>query len=179
MYLRDRQSGFTFTEVMVVIALLSILLSIAAPSFQGLITQSRLTSISTQLRSALLTARSEAIKSNRQVTLCASEDKLTCSNGSWGSYSIAFIDRGVVGEINDGDEIIKQFQRALSTLQVLQAGLNGSVSFTPDGASDTSGAFMVCDRMNNAEPRRICLSRSGVVNVTKEDCVEHSIACPT
>ena len=177
-YLQDRQSGFTFAEAMVVIAILSILLSIAAPSFQSLITQSRLTAISTELRSALLTARSEAIKSNRQVTLCASEDKSTCSNGSWSSGSIVFVDRGVTGEINDGDEIIRQFQRASLTVQVLQVSVNGSVSFTPDGASDTSGAFMVCDQMRNAEPRRICLSRSGVVNVTKDDCVEHSIACP-
>ena len=120
----------------------------------------------------------EAIKSNRQVTLCASEDQSSCSNSSWGSGSIAFIDHDIIGEVNDGDEIIKQFQRASSSLQVLQVGFNGSVSFTPDGASDTSGAFMVCDRMHNAEPRRICLSRSGVVNVTRDDCVEHSIACP-
>ncbi len=178
MFVRVGQRGFTLIELMVAIAVLSILLSMAAPSFQSLIAQSRLTAISTQLRSALLTARSEAIKSNRQVTVCASEDQSSCSNGSWSSGSIAFIDRNIIGEINDGDEIIKQFQRASSTLQVLQVGFNGSVSFTPDGASDTSGAFMVCDRMRNIEPRRICLSRSGTVDVTKDECVEHSIACP-
>lgn len=179
MFIRVRQIGFTLTELMVAIAVLSILLSLAAPSFQSLIAQSRLTAISTQLRSALLTARSEAIKSNRQVTVCASENQSSCSNGSWGSGSIAFIDRDIIGKINDGDEIIKQFQRASSTLQVLQTGLNGSVSFTPDGASDSSGAFMVCDQSGNAEPRRVCLSRSGAVDVRKDECVEHSIACPT
>ena len=173
-----RQRGFTLTELMVAIAVLSILLSLAAPSFQSLIAQYRLTAISTQLRSALLTARSEAIKSNRQVTVCASEDQSSCSNSSWASGSIAFIDRDVIGQINDGDEIIKQFQRASSSLQVLQVGFNGSVSFTPDGASDTSGAFMVCDQMRSAEPRRICLSRSGTVDVRKDECIEHSINCP-
>lgn len=178
MLARFRQTGFTFTELMVVIAIVSILLSFAAPSFQSLIAQSRLSAISSQLRSALLTARSEAIKSNRQVTVCASEDQSSCSNGSWNSGSIAFIDRGTIGEIDDEDEIIKMFDRASSSLQVLQVGIDGSVSFTPDGASDTSGAFMVCDQKRNAEPRRICLGRSGTVDVRSDECVEHAIACP-
>lgn len=178
MFFRVTQKGFTLIELMVAIAVLSILLSLAAPSFQSLIAQTRLTAISSQLRSALLTARSEAIKSNRQVTVCASEDQSSCSNGSWSSGSIAFIDRNIIGEINDGDEIIKQFQRSSPTLQVLQAGVDGSVSFTPDGASDSSGAFMVCDLMRNAEPRRICLTRSGAVDVRSDDCLEHTIVCP-
>ena len=178
MLTRSRYTGFTFTELMVVIAIMSILLSFAAPSFQSLIAQSRLTTVSTQLRSALLIARSEAIKSNRQVTVCASEDQSSCSNGSWSSGSIAFIDRGAIGKIDDEDEIIRIFDRASSILQVLQTGIDGSVSFTPDGASDTSGAFMVCDPLRNAEPRRICLGRSGTVNVRRDECVEHAIACP-
>lgn len=91
MYIHVNKRGFTLTEVVMAIAILTIVLSLAAPSFQDLIAQSRLSAISSQLRTSLLTARSEAITSNRKTTVCASEDQSSCSNGSWVSGSIALI----------------------------------------------------------------------------------------
>lgn len=76
--LRNRSAGggFTMIELMVVVAILAIMASLAAPSMSGLIGQQRLKSAATDMHLALLKARTEAIKRNANVTVSP-------SGGSW------------------------------------------------------------------------------------------------
>jgi type IV fimbrial biogenesis protein FimT len=64
-----RAAGFTLVEIMVVVTIVAVLGSVAAPSFTGLIASQRLKGASSDLFSALLRARSEAIKRNTEVSL--------------------------------------------------------------------------------------------------------------
>lgn len=62
-------SGFTLIEMIIVIAVLGIVLAIAVPSFQEMISGYKIKSAASTLQSALLLTRSEAIKRNSNVTL--------------------------------------------------------------------------------------------------------------
>ncbi|BDB23038.1 GspH/FimT family pseudopilin [Cupriavidus sp. P-10] len=61
--------GFTLVELMCTLAVLAILAFAAAPSFASLMAGQRVRSASLDLSSALLLARSEAVKRNATVTL--------------------------------------------------------------------------------------------------------------
>ena len=76
------QRGFTLIEMMVVISLLAILLAVGVPSFRAMIQQNRVTAVTNDLVAALQFARSEAIRTGANVTVCSSSDQSTCS-GVW------------------------------------------------------------------------------------------------
>jgi type IV fimbrial biogenesis protein FimT len=71
--------GFTLVELMVTLLVLAILLGLAVPSFRDASLSSRLTGYANDLVAGVQIARSEAIKRNATVTLCASEDGATCA----------------------------------------------------------------------------------------------------
>jgi len=62
-------SGFTLTELMIIIAIIGILASIALPSFQGMIERNRLKEVAEGLKSDLMFARTEAVKQSKDVTV--------------------------------------------------------------------------------------------------------------
>lgn len=65
--LQHRQSGFTLIEMMVVIAIISIIASIAAPSFSSLFDRYRLRGAADTLFGDLQAARMDAIRNNNTV----------------------------------------------------------------------------------------------------------------
>lgn len=64
---RQRTCGFTLIELMIVLAMLAILASLAAPSFQRGIAQRKVSETASDLMIALLQARNAAITNNQSV----------------------------------------------------------------------------------------------------------------
>lgn len=64
-----RAGGFSLVELMVGVSVMAVLGGIAAPSFSRLVASQRVKSIGGELHTALVRARSEAIKRNTNVTL--------------------------------------------------------------------------------------------------------------
>ncbi|OCW96968.1 GspH/FimT family pseudopilin [Alishewanella sp. HH-ZS] len=84
-------SGFTLIEVMVTVAVLAIVITVAVPSFGNLLAANRLTGQSNELLGALALARNEAIKQNQDIVFCHSNDLLVCENApaaGWRGYLV-------------------------------------------------------------------------------------------
>lgn len=64
-----RQQGFTLIEALVVVAIVGVLLTVAAPSFVNFTASQRIKSASFELYAALSFARSEALKRRQSVTV--------------------------------------------------------------------------------------------------------------
>jgi type IV fimbrial biogenesis protein FimT len=104
-----KERGLTLLEILVTLLVFIIIGSLAVPGFQ-LYKQnsSRVTQIN-DLVSELNFARSEAVKRNLNVTLCASADLATCSNvNNWTTGWIIFVDDNQNGaaDATDGNGLI-------------------------------------------------------------------------
>ena len=79
-----RRQGFTLIELMIVVAVLAVILTLAAPSFRDLILMQRLRGVNAQLVTDLSFARSEAISRGTFVQV-----RFQTVAGSMSCYSIA------------------------------------------------------------------------------------------
>ena len=140
--------GFTLLEALVVLALLAVLLSLAAPSLQGLRQKHQMQSQAEQLQASLLLARSEALRRQQRVTLCvrmqaAHAGPECATEGTWAQGWVVFVDGNDNGR-REAAEAVLQLQEALPGFLTLQgnATVNRYISYGPQGRSQSAtGAF--------------------------------------
>lgn len=157
--------GFTLTELMITLAIVAILLSLAVPSFNSIIRESRLSTQANELISALNLARSEAIKRGLNVTV-------TPVGGNWnGGWTIATTDPGGAAVT------LRTFDAVQSNLSF--TGGDASYTFSPAGyQSDFTGTddgaisgHTLCDTTAPGTPgRMIIVTPVGRPRVTTIDC---------
>ncbi len=152
--LRPAESGFTVTELIVVVAVLGILAAIAVPSFQSLTQNQQVKNASFELFSSLSLARSEAIKRNGNVTVTP------VNAADWGrGWTIA-----------SGGETIKS-QGALKGVSVAAAGTPASITYTRSGRTSASISFQMDVSPANPDIRRcIRIELSGMPRTLKGAC---------
>jgi len=78
----SKKNGFTLIEMMVSVSIAAILISIAVPSFKTMFKNNRITAATNEFIAALILTRSEALKRNNNVSICASTNQMTCTNGT-------------------------------------------------------------------------------------------------
>ena len=175
-----RRNGFTLIELMIAIAVLAILITIAAPSFRDAMMNVRMSANVNDLMADLALARSEAVKRGVPVRLCRSNGGANCNggagNGNWTVGWIVFIDDNDNGNRN-GAELVLRARAAVQTgTSVLLAPGDRDLPFRPSGVTNISAAtsptFTICDGRPTVpnRGRLVTISPTGRAVVTRITC---------
>ena len=153
--------GFTLLELMITLAIVAVLMTIALPSMQDFIKNERLVTQLNSLLSHLQYARSEAVTRHQQVVLCASDNGSTCTTGDWQDGWIMFADTDASGGVSGTDSILK-VKDALEGDTTLSSTGGKRVIYDDRGFSPNSNAtFSLCDSRGPTFGKSITISNTG------------------
>lgn len=173
-----RARGLTLVELLVTLAIVAIGAGIAAPSFKGMIADTRLSGQANDLLVSLKYTRSEAVTRNARVSMCKKASDNSCAatataTASWQGGWLVFVDGGTVGTI-DGADTILRVQGALKASTLIGDGaVTNYVSYLGSGQTSAAGGgtqvgtFSLCDPLATARRKKIAVTQgSGWVGVT-------------
>lgn len=165
--LPNNHRGFTLTELLTALAVAAIGLSIAAPGFQELTSNSRRATSINSLVSTLHRARNEAVTRNQQVTVCPSDNGTGCVDGAaWSDGWIAFPDPDQDRQVS-GDEQVLVSGPGVARLGIYSEEFGDFIVFRPGGrvmvndVDENSGQFTFCDDRGAGEARVVIIETSG------------------
>lgn len=136
-----RCSGLSLVEIMVTVAVIAILMSLATPAYTEMLRANRLATETNDLHRALLMARSEAIKRGRRVTLCTTLDGMKCAKGvGWHSGWLMFEDRNGNAQLEPDETVVRSEVRTTNRLSSTgNQPVRDYVSYLPTGAARLVG----------------------------------------
>ena len=127
---RPGQAGFTMMELLIGIAVLAILTTLAVPAFTQFIANNRLAAEANELVASFQFARSEALKRGLPVQICSSDVGTAC-DGDWNQGWIAIVDPGGT------EEVIRVWTASDDAFEFTPT--SGTARFAPAGCLDTNG----------------------------------------
>lgn len=144
------QRGFTLVEVMITVAILAITASIAMPSLQAMLANSRVRSAANGMVGAVMYARTEAIKRNSSIDLVPVDDE------DWSSG----------WKVQPSGSAEKLRVDAFNGLQV--SGLaSDKLTISRAGRLEDTVTVNVCDEDGYATRRVVTISFSGMTRVSQ------------
>lgn len=180
---KQKNSGFTVIELMVVVVVVGVLASLAAPSFQAMIANNKIATYSEELTSAMNFARIEAVKRSTSVSLCRTTDGENCASaGDWNTGFLVYVDTASETAATTSmaaNGLLKVYPSVAAKGGVIDVKRNGSaigfVRFTSLGtlAKNVSGdaTFGVSFKNCKGNQKRVTtLKSSGIASTARQAC---------
>ncbi|WMJ68609.1 GspH/FimT family protein [Stenotrophomonas sp. 24(2023)] len=132
---RHRPAGFHLPELLVVVAVLSLLAALAWPAWQSLLLRQRASALQLNLHASLSSARMQALARRQLIGLCASDDGATCSS-DWSQGWMVFASGDHRAPPASADAVLA-YHRGDRHIAVHARASSGrpQVFFQPDGRS--------------------------------------------
>ncbi|MBF0120180.1 MAG: GspH/FimT family pseudopilin [Desulfobacterales bacterium] len=150
------KSGFTLTELMVVIGLIAILSGIAIPTFMGLIPRMKLNGAARQVFGDLSSAKMKAASLNRKVAV------FFLSDGHRYEICDDINKDGTVSQ-PEGEDQIKDIQTSYDDVVFDLSNTVSNIVFNPIGTTSSSNSIITLK--NSTSSKRIEINISGRIKI--------------
>lgn len=180
--MRNKHSGFTLLELMVVLAISGIMLLVGVPSFKSMLVSNELTSITNDFTMSLKLARGSAVSSGHSAFVCSSATAADaapkCDDDSWNKGWLVWIDSNDDNVFKAAEDELLWVKVIGSSSQITIAPATGSTDFADEVKfrytgtlfNELPGAFELCSGYSSdGYPMRvITLSASGEPQYSKD-----------
>ena len=194
-----RAGGQTLLELMVTLGIVGVLASVAVPSFSRLVLDGRRAAVVNDVVTALLLARTEAIKRRQPVIACGVRDangngvlepaERTCVGPDWSRGWVVGAWRDANGDQRvDADElaVLREHLSDVPGIAVRAGPFTATPAVAPAGTAiakpfgqrSGNGTITVCDRRGPAHARGIVVAGSGRTRVAAERAGGGPLSCP-
>jgi type IV fimbrial biogenesis protein FimT len=146
------EQGFTLVELLITVVVLSILVTLAVPSFREMMDRNAVTATANDLLSSVLLARSESIKREQPV--------IFSGNAGFTTWQVAADTDGN----GTGDVTLLQHNRESNNVSVTAS----TITFNTRGRANTTNTSFTVSK-NNAT-RYVCFSATGRPRVQEDAC---------
>jgi type IV fimbrial biogenesis protein FimT len=160
--------GFTLVELMMALAIVAVLATVALPAFGNLLGRTRQQVAMADLQASLNQARSSAVSRGMHVIACPSIDQLNCLHTTqWHHGWLLFADLDHDGRRSDDEPVIGTSQPRQEGIGILGTTGRPRIDYQSDGsAGGTNITLTVCDRnAGAARARTLVVSASGRIRL--------------
>ncbi len=164
-------AGYTLVELVSTIAISSILLAIAVPSFQWLNARTRISTSINLFLSHIYQARSEAVKREQLVVLCPSSDGQSCNAGymQWANGYMVFVDNDRNRVRNEKEQLLAYFQGTAGQIKIHSSSSSRStLAYSPTGrALNSNTTLRFCIEDHDRTNRALIIASTGRPRLSK------------
>ncbi len=164
-----KSNAFTMIEIMIALAIVSILSGYAVPGYQNFKNNQVMTLSVNKLVSSLHYARNQSIITGSDVIVCPSTSLIACDGGSaWHLGWLIFQDDNHNRQL-DGDELILTTEQAMNNnLQAKASDFRAFIRYDRMGASPgTNLSIRFCDQRGAEYGKKVIVNNIGRPRVAK------------
>ena len=163
-----KATGFTLVELIVTVAIASILAMVGMPSLQKTVQDNRMTTLYNNFLADLNYTRNAAITFGSPVTVCK---RNTAGNGcdanstDWGQGWLVFHDKDNDGVVDSGEKILLD-NNTTSKIAMIFSGNPNRITYNAQGfARGYAGKITFCDERGNDARKGMVISQNGRIRM--------------
>lgn len=171
---RQKNSGFTLVELLVAISVFSVLIAVAAPSFQSFTRDARQVTLYNKVANVMRLARSEAIKRSISVSVCPRQTDSSCGN-DWSKGMLVYDDalaNGAAGTLDVSDTVLRVVKIKNTGVTLTASAIvrpltttasQFNIRFSGRGQTNwSSGTWLICDGRGDQYAKALVMTGAGI-----------------
>ena len=179
--LQGQTHGYTLIEILITLAVFSILALNIFPSFSALLAQERSTVLTNNLAGALAYARYESVTKQVTIITCQSNNGSECHRSeNWHNGWIIFADKNQNKQREPEERLLRVYAATDNGTQVIfkgsGAGIKYYMKYKPSGTAWPNGSFLICNP-DIGVGKALIMTQSGRLRLSKTQTDGSAITC--